>query len=797
MAKKELRSLAASKRSSIETKKVYNDSRTAWEAIKDFFKGDVETYSTASFVAGFIIIGCVLLILMAKYMFPHGDDESGTVLLSSVSTFLINLIFWVMTIVFILNIWKKPSWPFSAPVYDGGKGIFYASVGLQDDIPNIFEKDQLCTHALVFGTTGSGKTELLLSWVFNSMLVGSGVLYTDGKADEKFLVNAYTVMRRFSRDDDLLTMNFISGGTDFHIEKCMDYTPTNTANITALGGSSSLSELILGLMPETGGDSKFWSDRAAGFVNAISRVFVYLRETKMIAGRMKEFSKRMESVEELVKLCLDPRIPHTVKSALLDYVMTLGLSSEPFDEYFNALRKNDPTQDPYNKAWEAITKQIRMQPEIRKQHGFISMQVIRPLSLLSDDYGYIFARDHYDIDPFDVLTNRRCFLVPLPALDKSSESLESLGKLIIAMMKMTIASIMGRVSPSGHRADAEESSPSMSDEFFLSIMDEAGYYLSKGVAVLPAQARSFGIGFVFAGQDYPAFERLVKEEAESIVANSNIKICMKLEEVEKTFKVFKDIAGQEYAVVSDRVERGTFGKGGTDQAQITQVERLDMLDLKAFNAGEHVLVYKDDIRFSRGMYLWLPVDKGGIRKSDKYKYPKFVECLFPNEDVADVIVSSYANNIDRLKVDISGFVTEAKDRIPVHVIKNVENLSFGSLIIKLAEEYVSTSDSNAGQFMASIEDDEHLPEEAYVDRKRTIKSRSQYLQRMIQEKFSDIDDDDDEREHGLGARLSKKLDALDRDDDKSAEKTLREYPKKKITKKRAQSILDELMESDD
>ena len=77
-------------------------------------------------------------------------------------------------------------------------------------------------------------------------------------------------------------------------------------------------------------------------------------------------------------------------------------------------------------------------------------------------------------------------------------------------------------------------------------MDEYGYYAVQGFAVVPAQARSLGFSAIFAGQDLPAFQKASKEEAASICANCNIKICMKLEDPQETWEFFNKVAGETY-----------------------------------------------------------------------------------------------------------------------------------------------------------------------------------------------------------------------------------------------------------
>ena len=86
---------------------------------------------------------------------------------------------------------------------------------------------------------------------------------------------------------------------------------------------------------------------------------------------------------------------------------------------------------------------------------------------------------------------------------------------------------------------------------YMCILDEYGYYAVKGFAVVPAQARSLGFSVIFAGQDLPAFQKASKEEAASIGANTNIKICMKLEDPLETWDFFSKTAGESYVTKVD------------------------------------------------------------------------------------------------------------------------------------------------------------------------------------------------------------------------------------------------------
>ena len=74
------------------------------------------------------------------------------------------------------------------------------------------------------------------------------------------------------------------------------------------------------------------------------------------------------------------------------------------------------------------------------------------------------------------------------------------------------------------------------------------YYRSADVTRLRfiLSARSLGFSVVFAGQDLPAFQKASKEEAASIGANTNIKVCMKLEDPTETWDFFMKSAGESY-----------------------------------------------------------------------------------------------------------------------------------------------------------------------------------------------------------------------------------------------------------
>jgi intracellular multiplication protein IcmO len=141
---------------------------------------------------------------------------------------------------------------------------------------------------------------------------------------------------------------------------------------------------------------------------------------------------------------------------------------------------------------------------------------------------------------------------------------------------------------------------------YLCILDEYGYYAVQGFAVVPAQARSLGFSVIFAGQDLPAFQKASKEEAASIGANTNIKICMKLEDPTETWDFFTKTAGEAYVTKVDSFQTKdtslTNSYLDTKSSSFEKRARVDLLDLKEQTEGEAHIFFKSKIIRARMFY---------------------------------------------------------------------------------------------------------------------------------------------------------------------------------------------------
>ena len=512
---------------------------------------------------------------------------------------LANLLFLFIIFCLIMSMIQKPHLPFRLPMrskemdYNDVRpdGKFYRARGIycfgneqKTDEELWFGDDDMRTHCLVFGSTGSGKTVFLTSLTYNALVQSSGFIYVDGKADNSLFAKIFAMMKYMGREDDLLLINFMTGAKD--IQGAQENKQSNTMNPFSSGSSGMLSNLVASMMDSGGGggDGDMWKGRAIAFVESLFKILVY----QLDAGNIlldAHTIRNYFSLERLEAMAADKvfirdgqfdisleDVPETIMQPITNYLLTLpGYVKE---------RKG---------------KQVS---QVYEQHGYITMQLTRTFTSLADSYGHIMRTKLAEVDMRDVVLNRRVLVVLLPALEKSPDELANLGKIVISSLKTMMASGLGD-TVEGTYQDVILRKPTNAPTPYLCVLDEYGYYAVKGFAVVPAQARSLGFSVVFAGQDLPAFQKASKEEAASIGANTNIKICMKLEDPTDTWEFFMKSAGEAYVTAVESFNSQNPGLTGTymdsKSAKAEKRARINLLDLKEQGVGEAHVFFKSRI----------------------------------------------------------------------------------------------------------------------------------------------------------------------------------------------------------
>jgi intracellular multiplication protein IcmO len=471
------------------------------------------------------------------------------------------------------------------------RGISYFGNDLKTNDELWFANDDMRTHALIFGSTGSGKTEALISIAFNALVQASGFIYVDGKGDNSLYAKVFSMVRSMGREDDLLLINFMTGARD--IVGPQEKRLSNTLNPFCQGSSSMLTQLVVSLMggSSQSGDGDMWKGRAIAFVEALMRLLVYMRDEGAILLDANTIRNYFDLVR-LESIVVDKVFPRDEQESInIESIPTLV--TDPLRNYLGTLPG-------YNK--EKKGKQVS---QVLEQHGFITMQLVRAFSSLADTYGHIVRTNLAEVDFKDVVLNRRILVVLLPALEKSPDELSNLGKIIVSSLKAMMAAGLGEDVEGDYR-DVIERKPTTAPTPYMCILDEYGYYAVQGFAVVPAQARSLGFSAIFAGQDLPAFQKASKEEAASIGANTNIKICMKLEDPTETWDFFNKTAGEAYVTKVDSFQTKDSSIANTymdtKSSSFERRARIDLLDLKEQTEGEAHIFFRSKIVRARMFY---------------------------------------------------------------------------------------------------------------------------------------------------------------------------------------------------
>jgi len=493
----------------------------------------------------------------------------------------------------------KPTW---------AKGISHFGNRKKDDAELWFNNDDLRTHILIFGSTGSGKTVALVSMAYNALMQGSGFIFVDGKGDASLFATIFSMSRAMGREDDFLIINFGTGSRD--IEGPQLTKLSNTINPFAFGASDALTQLLVGLMGDSGGSGDMWKGRAISLLTGLMIALVSLRD----AGRIL---LDVEVIRDFMQL---------------KYIVALSNGKNPIDG--TPIKLSDRAQAAIKAYLSSLPgfvekKGADQSATTLEQHGYLQMQFTRVLGSLSDTLGHIFKTNLGEVDLYDVVVNRRILVVLLPALEKSQDELANLGKVVIMSLKNMMAATLG-AQMEGSKMEVLDNRPTNAPSPFVTILDEYGAYAVPGVAVMPAQARSLGFSMVFASQDMPGFEKASKEDAASIAANCNIKIFMKLEDAERTYEIFEKSVGMADVMVMGGMQASTNGMStnymDNMNATMEQRSRGSLQDLKEQTPGKAHILFKSRIIRAR-MFSCGMVDERNLLS--KYRLNHFIKVKPP------------------------------------------------------------------------------------------------------------------------------------------------------------------------
>lgn len=425
----------------------------------------------------------------------------------------------------------------------------------------------LTQHFLIFGTTGAGKTESIVSYIVNCLSVGSGVAFQDAKAAPKAMIQMATICRIFGRDDDFRVTNYITGMTAEERDPAERI--SNDAAIFARGSPESNTQLLVSLLPPSGGDNKIFAERAVALVSAIMPALTDLREQGKLQIDPGVVRKYM-AFKAFADLFRNNLIKMRSRNALQAFLESLP----GFDE----------------------TKDISKQPEeVTRQFGFAQAYFTRSLASLSDTYGHIYLVGLGEIDYQDAVLNGRILMTLLPSLEKSGEELAALGKIVLTALRNGMVVGLGTVFE-GSAEDIVHNLPTNSDIPYLIFNDENAYMLVEGQEMINAQARGLGFGIMTGTQDAPGMLENISRTTKQIMANSAFKQIMYLDDKETT-DLAVEFSGEAQVMVRNSFEsKGDLGNIYSSQnVTVERRKRLDSTAIKRQGLGQAYIMYQGHI----------------------------------------------------------------------------------------------------------------------------------------------------------------------------------------------------------
>lgn len=470
-------------------------------------------------------------------------------------------------------------------------------------------------------------TELLLGMASQSLMWSSGFLFIDGKGTTEFHAKAWSIVSKFGRQDDYRVLNFTDAGGHNTMAGGPDI-QSNTLNPFAHGSADQLMNLIVSLMGESGGNGEMWRHRAMALITSTMKALVEMRD----AG---DIMLDVQTIRDFLPLGFGVKSQYVVNQDITD------IAQLP-DEAWEEMRRRGGLIELYLRALNGefseksrlalkgffdslpgfnLERAMNGRPQEGKaaeQYGFLSMQLTKPLGSLADDFGHIFQTPIGEVDMDDVVLNRRILVVLLPALQKAPEEMRNCGRIVVSMLKM----MMGRAASSnleGSKQDLIDRQVTRSPSPFIAVLDEAGYYMVKGIDTMMAQARSLGFMIVIAGQDMASMQSISPQIAETAAANARLTVAGATEDANRTWQFLRSkFSRHRVAMASGQVSKtGLLSSRWVNRPDrhFVETERVPIGELQKLREGEFYFLMESKLVKARAFHIgecwtpWIAINK--------------------------------------------------------------------------------------------------------------------------------------------------------------------------------------------
>ena len=437
-------------------------------------------------------------------------------------------------------------------------------------------------HALVTGTTGSGKTELLIAIAYNFLCAGgNGLMFADPKADPKAVFKLAWIAKRFGREDDLLICNYITPQSS-SVQR--EYQTSNTCNPTQSGTAKEIATMLMSLLPKNnGGNNAVFADNAATLIQVLSRCLVDLRNKGKLILSWRVFREYL-TLAECINLTRNAHLKNNLQHEMSLFIFSIA--------------GVDRNKSADNQSQTALD-----------QFGYIAGYCQRGLATLTGSFGYIYDCTYGDISYTDVVHRKRLLVSVLPSLQNTQDEVSMLGKIDLLGKKQALSQgLASRLEGNLHQIQRRHATHTGVPS--LNIMDEYKYISVPGMSVAATQGRSLGWASIIGVQSYAGLSVDGDQEADEWIENTSTKFIGSAQG-ESTFNKMNDIVGAEYVARSEGSARSSDWWLTDRDSVATRFEKMNILDIRDVRAqieGEFTLIVSDREVRLRSLFVSTPID---------------------------------------------------------------------------------------------------------------------------------------------------------------------------------------------
>jgi energy-coupling factor transporter ATP-binding protein EcfA2 len=393
--------------------------------------------------------------------------------------------------------------------------------------------DYLLKHILILGSTGSGKTTLMKSMMYQNIANGGGALFIDGKMDYKDFQDFYDLMYSIGRHEDILVVS--PGNPEL----------SHTYNPILNGDPQEIASRIISLLPS---DARAEFYRSEGFKALVAFISAILK--LFDAFNMYDLAIIMSNEQAILQLEEQLKTKYPTATETLQFSLYLDGYRENGKMNFARLKAN------------------------------ISGTASKPYVFGTGLFGEVTGDYDPDINLLDCIQNNKIVYVMLPTMNKPDSSKE-FGKILMSDFRTVVGWL-------------QQDPKKRSKIPYMVVMDEAGGYANENWDTLFQQCRSANISLVISAQSTANFDDVSQSFYTKIKENTITSVFMKVQsDVAK--KKISDLIGEQWdALMSQNIAQGD-SLGGSTKA-ITESSHGESKNIGYAESQQRTsLVYPEDL----------------------------------------------------------------------------------------------------------------------------------------------------------------------------------------------------------